>query len=191
MIKQTSLVCYLGHQSIHTWSERNARRLGHTDNEWSKSNFPAVKAEQLFYSYIILFFSNKYWVFVYFRVGYDLVRVWDRIVQKLDLLHCLLPIMVMSRVNNNAFTALIWFWWPCDRTWEVNCSTGILLSLSDLCFVGLAAFCFLRFLVSILLLSSTLSTFEVTNSLKFCAPWIKLEWKLDSRIRTWKSRMKS
>ena len=178
MIKQNCLVCYLGHESIHTWSERNSRRLGHADNEWSQSHFPAGRADQLFYSYIIFYFCNKYWVFVYFRVGYDRVTIWQ---SKTWFVHCLLPIMVMSRVNNNAFTALIW--WPCDRTWEVNCSTGILLSLSDLCLVG-AAFCFLRFLST--LLPSTLSTFEVTNSLKFCAPWIKLEWKLDSRIRTWK-----
>ena len=93
------------------------------------------------------------------------------------------------------FTALTITAFAEDSTWEVSCSTGILLSLSA---VELFLADFFRFdedflsfwsLVSplsskiLLFFAAELSFFRCCWS-KFCAPWIKLEWKLDSRIRT-------
>ena len=109
-----------------------------------------------------------------------------------------------------------------DRTWEVNCSTGILesgpgpwpLDESDAVEDGFVAFeagleppfddealwggCFLSWgwfwpLFAAPPLSSwgcwpPASDWIVVS--KFCGPWIKLEWKLDSRIRTLKKEMK-
>ena len=99
-----------------------------------------------------------------------------------------------------------------DSTWEVNCSTGILLSLvseeleeED----GLEAteeppeawglVCGVFFILGwfwLLTLSSAPSPVDPVDPpdwifvSKFWGPWIKLEWKLDSRIRTYGYRNK-
>ena len=79
-----------------------------------------------------------------------------------------------------------------DKTWEVNCSTGILLSFSVCWLFGWGDFPDFSSSFSSLL---TPPPFSPSDTLvlpvwwfklrsKFCAPCIKLEWKLDSRIRT-------